>query len=378
MERREHGTGSLLQIRYKDNGVTRKTKTWYLQFYDNGKRVRESSRTEDKREAQKKLTQRLAAIGTGRAVGEVKGVRYEAVRDAWLTYPRKNRKLKTAYTKPDGTKTASGLLHLDKFFAGWKVADINEASIDRYIQSRRDAGAQDATIRRNLTILRAMLNYAHEDRRFALAVVPSFKHRMPNDSKPRNGFVDATDFAKIVGQLPKNCRPLAIFQFRTGCRTGAALKIVWENVSNDCSEIELPAEITKTGEPLTLPLVGDGLKDVAEYLRKQKRRPGRCIFEIGEDGAKSGGREAYRYHWNRACDKLGFGTYQRKTRRYTGLRPHDLRRSAIKNLIRSGVPRHVAMNISGHKTESVFNRYHIVETAEISEALIRAGKHDAL
>jgi hypothetical protein len=92
------------QIRYKDNGVTRKTKTWYLQFYVNGKRIRESSRTEDKREAQKKLTQRLAAIGTGRAVGEVKGVRYEAVRDAWLTYPRKNRKLKTAYTKPDGTR----------------------------------------------------------------------------------------------------------------------------------------------------------------------------------------------------------------------------------------------------------------------------------
>jgi integrase len=363
---------------YKADGVTRRTKTWYLQFYVNGKRFRESSRTEDKREAQKKLTARLAAIGTGRTVGEVKGVRYEAVRDAWLAYPRKNRKLKTAYTKSDGTKTASGLLHLDRFFAGWKIADLNEAAIDRFIQSRRDAGAKDATIRRNLTILRAMLNYAHEDRRFALANVPSFKHRMPNDSEPRKGFVDATDFAKIVGQLPKNCRPLAIFQFRTGCRTGAALKITWDNVSRDCDEIELPAEITKTGEPLTLPLVGDGLKDVAEYLRKQTRKPGRCIFEIGEDGAKSGGREAYRYHWNKACDRLGFGRYQSKTRRYTGLRPHDLRRSAIKNLIRAGVPRNVAMNISGHKTESVFNRYHIVETSEISEALVRAGKRDAL
>lgn len=380
MQRREHGTGSLLRIQYTDpEGVVRRTKTWYLQFYVNGKRIRESAKTEDKREAQRKLTRRLAEVGSGRApVADIKGLKYETVRDAWLSYPRKRGPLRTVYTQADGKKTASGLLHVDSFFAGWAVASINEAAIDRYILARRQSGAKDATIRRGLTVLRAILNYAHEDPRFGLPAVPSFKHRMPHDSKPRTGFTDAKDFSKLLALLPDNCRPLATFQFRTGCRTGAALKIKWDHVSRDCSEIELPGEITKSGEPLTLPLVGDGLKEVAEYLQKQTRVPGKSIFAIGEDGAKTGGKETYRYHWNRACHKLGLGEFDKKTRRYSGLRPHDLRRSAVKNMIRAGVPRNIAMEISGHKTESIFNRYHIVETTDLKRALVQTGDQTKL
>jgi integrase len=378
-ERREHGTGSLLRIQYTDaNGVKQKTRTWYLQYYVNGRRVRESAKTEDRHEAQRRLTAKMAEAGAGRQHLDVKGLKYETVRDAWLVYPRKRGPLKSAYTQTDGKHTASGLLHPDSFFAGWDVVNINETALARYIAERKQAGSKDATIRRSLTVLKAILNFAHQDKRFGLPTVPSFKHLMPNDSKPRRGFTDAGKFTKLLGLLPEKCRPLATFQFRTGCRTGAALKILWDHVSEDCNEIELPGEITKSGEPLTLPLVGDGLKDIAAYLRKQTREPGKKIFAIGREGAKTGGKEAYRYHWNRACDELGLGKFDRKSRRYSGLRPHDLRRSAIRNMMRSGVPRNVAMEISGHKTESVFNRYHITDLTDVRDALVKAGKHDKL
>lgn len=367
--RREHGTGSLLQIQYTDAaGVVHKTRTWYLQYYVNGRRIRESAKTEDKREAQKKLTQRLAEAGVGRVVVDVKGLKYETVRDAWLIYPRKRGEL----------RSTSGLGHVNIFFKDWKIANINEPAIDRFIESRRNAGAADPTIRRGLKNLQAILNYAHTEPRFGLATVPSFRRRMPNDSKPRKGFVDAKSFAKLCALLPEKYRTLAIFQFRTGCRTGAALKITWDMVNRGCDEIELPGEITKSGEPITLPLVGDGLRDVSEYLKKQFRREGGPIFAIGKDGSKTGGKEAYRYHWNRACHRLGLGKFDKKTRRYSGLRPHDLRRSAIKNMMRAGVPRNVAMEISGHKTESVFNRYHIVETKDIRTALETTGEHSKI
>jgi len=52
----------------------------------------------------------------------------------------------------------------------------------------------------------------------------------------------------------------------------------------------------------------------------------------------------------------------------------DLLRSAIQNLIAAGVPENVAISISGHKTRAAFDRYHIVGTAEVSNAMKQVEK----
>jgi integrase len=57
-----------------------------------------------------------------------------------------------------------------------------------------------------------------------------------------------------------------------------------------------------------------------------------------------------------------------------GLKIHDFRRSAARNMIRCGVPQVVAMRISGHKTAAVFNRYNIVDEADLADAASRIEK----
>ncbi len=65
--------------------------------------------------------------------------------------------------------------------------------------------------------------------------------------------------------------------------------------------------------------------------------------------------------------------WEREELRYRGRIIHDLRRCAARNLLQAGVPQAVAMTITGHKTDSMFRRYAIVEVEQQREALRRAA-----
>jgi hypothetical protein len=60
-------------------------------------------------------------------------------------------------------------------------------------------------------------------------------------------------------------------------------------------------------------------------------------------------------------------------RRYTGLLLHDLRRSAIKNMMKLGIQQKVARTISGHKTDAVFERYNIIDETDVLAAMKHVG-----
>lgn len=67
----------------------------------------------------------------------------------------------------------------------------------------------------------------------------------------------------------------------------------------------------------------------------------------------------FRKAWGAACNEANA----------PGILFHDLRRSAVRNMDRSGVGQAVAMKITGHKTLSVYQRYRIVSESDIREAL---------
>lgn len=70
--------------------------------------------------------------------------------------------------------------------------------------------------------------------------------------------------------------------------------------------------------------------------------------------------------WRTACKEAGC----------PGRLFHDLRRTAVRNLIRAGVPQSVAMKISGHKDTRIFERYNIVDTRDVGEAMRKLVEYE--
>jgi integrase len=95
-----------------------------------------------------------------------------------------------------------------------------------------------------------------------------------------------------------------------------------------------------------LPLVGVGLEEVSAVLKKMFREDG-PVFDATN----------LRWEWAEACAKIGLGKFDKEHRKYEGLKAHDLRRSAARNLRKAKVPEDVAIKITGHKTSSIFRRY---------------------
>ena len=158
-------------------------------------------------------------------------------------------------------------------------------------------------------------------------------------------------FRDGVHPLPLNLKPLVTFLYYCGVRLGEAEQIEWHQVDLPAALIRLEEDQTKNSEAPTIPL-----PDVLVKMLKQIDKKEGAIFDTTN----------LRKEWHKACVASGLGTLidieGKADPRYTGLIIHDLRRSAIKNLMKAGVNEKVAMKISGHKTRDVFDRYHIVDT----------------
>jgi len=245
--------------------------------------------------------------------------------------------------------------HLERHFPEFKRGQISPKDIDTYILSRLEQGVGPGTINRELTALKRALNLAKEAG--YIKAVPRI--RMLKEPEPRRGFLEHEQYLAILKHLPPYLVPLFMMAYATGMRRGELLSLLWGMVNIKEGSISIPGSVTKSGEARTIFLPPQGM--VALKLAMRNRVLG-CNYVFHCGGKPIG---SFYKSWRRACEAAGCpGTYF-----------HDCRRTAIRNLVRAGVPERVAMEISGHRTRSVFDRYNITSERDLKEAAVKLGDY---
>jgi integrase len=241
-------------------------------------------------------------------------------------------------------------LHLKPGFGKLKASSITSATINRFIEQEQTAGYANATINRWLEALRRA--YTLGANALPPLVYVSPKIEMLEEDNVREGFLEHDQYLAFRNELPDHQRLILVIGYHLGMRRGEILKLRWDQVDWSASLIRLEKKQTKAKQARVAPLYGElrAWLDMAYAAREQD-----CPFIVSWRGA---GISEVKTAWNKA----------RQRARVPELLVHDLRRTAVRNMIRAGIPEKQAMRISGHKTRSMFDRYDITDERDIQLA----------
>jgi integrase len=170
------------------------------------------------------------------------------------------------------------------------------------------------------------------------------------------------EFEAMAAHLSPDVEDIVRFLYNSAWRSGEARKLEWSKVDMSDPEkwvVRLTRKNEKTKHPRTLPLLGE-LREVIER-RLALRRPD-CPFVFHRDGKPV---KSFRAAFKAACKDAGLA----------GLLPHDMRRSAIRNMRKAGVSESDGMKISGHRTNSVYKRYDIIDEDDQRRTIKRVQQH---
>lgn len=350
---RDKGTGCI----YQPKG----SKFYYVAYMSGGKRRYESSRSVRRKDAQTLLTSRLGDVGRGVVVTPQVGktTLWNGLK-AVLDFQKQNGKKSIAHTE------RRIQLHILKFFKSAQLmASISTTDVESYVTHRLEQDAKPATVNRELAILRQA--FLKEVKAGRLLARPDI--RLLAENNVREVYWEAGEFQALVDELAKTTPeyiPPLRFAYTLGWRLASeVLPMQVSQVDLNVGVVRLLVGTTKSGKGRTVYLTPELHQMFTEQLKS--------IDALKKRGVIC----PYMFHRQNGQRIKGFVTSFKKACKAIGLPGkvfHDLRRTAVRNLVRSGVPERVAMSITGHKTPAVFARYDIVAPADLKEAATKISE----
>jgi integrase len=370
---------------------------YWVKYYRNGKPYRESTHCKTERKAEKFLQMREGQVAAGQFPGlKVDKATFTELAEDFLTDYKVN-------CRKSMVQAEIRVRHLKGYFGDIRASSIDTPTVNRYIEMRQGEGAENATINRELTALKRMFS-------LAVSCTPPKVRQVPRITKlkennVRTGFFEQQDYLKVKDVLPDYLKPIFITAYFTGLRKGELTSLTWDKVNLFDRKITLSAGTTKNDEARTIFLAGELYDTLREQYADTLKKYPNCPYVFHKDGQQLGDfrkvwdhalrqsgykpafkcrdcgsmmqldlsikwkkegpkvyvREDIRKPWEEVlCANCKGSRFKRNSRVF-----HDNRRTAVRNLVRTGTPEGVAMKISGHKTRTIFERYNIVSEDDL-------------
>jgi integrase len=361
--------GHIFKPKYRDKktDAVRESRVYWIKYYRNGKPYRESTKSVKEADAKRLLKKREGEVATGKLPGiYFDKIKFdELVDDITTDYVINGR---------DMAGLNKRLKHLKPALEGMRASDITTTGINAYIMNRLEEGAANATINRELAALKRMLNLGAKQTPPKVDRVPHFP--MLEENNVRKGFFEHGDFLSLREKLPEYLQGFVTFGYQTGMRISEITNLTWEKVDLGLGVVRLEPGETKNDDARTVYLSSE-LIDMLKQQRENRKVSGKVCPYVFPNEKGTSKIANIKKAWSKACRNCGLGYGYKLTGKYVnkwrdklpaGPLFHDFRRTAVRNMDRAGISRVVAMKRSGHKTESVYNRYNIVDDKDMQDA----------
>jgi integrase len=377
-----------------DGTLYQRGRIWWISYkHPDGTRRSESTHTDRRVVAERLLRKRIGARENNLAViaGAEQLTFHKAAQAVIDNFAANNR-------ESQGVVERRINKHLREYFGNRRMLGITMADVTAYVAKRQkdvinvrqahmvtleDGTRQqvpavtkptsNATINRELQVLKRMFSLAIKGG--LIATKPCIE--MLRESEPRRGFFEREQYESVVAHLPAEIGAVITFAYLTGWRVAdEILPLEWRQVDFDAGEVRLDPGTTKNGHGRVFPFdEGDDLHTVLsaqhaehERLKKAGQISPLVFFRLVDHRGKPEPKQitSFTKVWRNACRAAGC----------PGRIPHDLRRTAVRNLVRTGVSESTAMKLTGHITASVFKRYEIVSDSDLRDAAkkLQAGR----